>query len=217
MFCMIPIYVKPGTRYGHLKVSHELTRDHGFRIFSCICVCGNEKIVRLNSLRTGNTDNCGCLTGQKLKKLKTVHGEGNSKFGDVFHAMLKRTRNKNNPDYYRYGGRGIVCEWKSLLEFKQDMYASYLKHKSRNPEGNTRLERIDNDGPYSKKNCRWATHSEQARNRRSNHKITFKGKTLLLTEWAERLGIPRSTLNSRIMIYRWPVEKALTIPVRGRV
>jgi len=60
------------------------------------------------------------------------------------------------------------------------------------------LDRIDNEKGYSPENCRWATWTEQARNRRSAKMITVNAETLSVTEWAERIGVPRQTLYARI-------------------
>jgi hypothetical protein len=117
--------------------------------------------------------------------------------------MLARTGNPNNAHYKNYGGRGIVvCErWKNFENFESDMAPSF------GPE--LQLDRIDNDGPYAPENCRWATHRDQQRNRRTNHVVEYRGHTLTVQEWSELLGVKPNTIVHRLR-RGWPVERALT-------
>lgn len=95
----------------------------------------------------------------------------------------------------------MVCnEWMDFENFMRDMLPGYKPGLT--------LERKNNDGPYCASNCVWATRYEQARNNRRNRLITFNGETLLLGEWAQRLGITHSALNRRLQ--KWPFEKAMT-------
>lgn len=109
-----------------------------------------------------------------------------------WHAMLDRCENPNVQNYGLYGGRGIrVCaEWHDIQEFEK--WAEQTGY-----EPGLTLDRIDVNGDYCPNNCRWATRKEQANNRRNTLHITFLGETHTLSEWAEILGVNRSTLNNR--------------------
>ncbi|WP_329326698.1 hypothetical protein [Streptomyces sp. NBC_01689] len=118
--------------------------------------------------------------------------------------MIQRTTNPNNTNYANYGGRGIsVCsEWRvSFTAFARDMADGF------SPE--LTLERIDVNGDYSPGNCRWATRKEQARNRRDNRLLVFRGHAKTLGEWAEVLGFNPDALETRLA-RGWSVERMLT-------
>lgn len=99
-----------------------------------------------------------------------------------------------------------MCErWLTSFE---DFYADMGPRPSKKHS----IERIDNNKHYSPENCRWSTRKEQNRNRRNNRLLTYKGETLSMVEWSERLNISYEVLACR-MFYNWPVERALTEPV----
>ncbi|MGV9278035.1 hypothetical protein [Streptomyces griseosporeus] len=121
----------------------------------------------------------------------------------IWANMLSRVSNPNVPHYSYYGGRGIqVCErWKSFENFYAAMGPTYV-------EGLT-IDRINTDGHYEPNNCRWATRAEQSQNRRNAVQLTYQGRTLVLAQWAAKLGINDNTLRNRIRS-GWSVEQALT-------
>jgi len=118
-------------------------------------------------------------------------------------GMIARCHCPTHKDYPKYGGRGIkVCErWRTWENFYADM--------GERPLGKS-IERIDNDGPYSLENCRWATPTEQNRNKRSNVRYHFMGRDLTISEWCELTGIPRPRLRARLSTYKWPIARALS-------
>ena len=123
--------------------------------------------------------------------------------------MLSRCRNPNSVQYNYYGGRGIkVC--KRWLKFE-----NFLTDMGRRPTPQHSLDRINNDGSYSPKNCRWATRQEQSHNRSDNHYLTLRGETLTMIEWARRYGMSIKTLHSRV-VNGWSDERAITEPVKKR-
>jgi hypothetical protein len=135
-----------------------------------------------------------------------IHGKWKTPEFGIWLRMLDRCRNPNRRAYHRYGGRGItVCDrWHSFAAFLEDM--------GERPSSKHTLDRIDNEAGYSPENCRWATWKEQQQNRSNNHRLTFQGETLCLSEWAQRVGIKKTTLQERL--YRgWSVERALEEPV----
>lgn len=127
-----------------------------------------------NRLTSGNTRSCGCLRVEQASArlpamiaANEIHGL--AKRGDRRHplfdtwwAMMQRCYDQRHAYYHRYGGRGIiVCEqWHDPARFIADIEAAIGPR----PEGKT-LDRTNNDGNYEPGNVRWATQSEQVRNR----------------------------------------------------
>ncbi len=124
----------------------------------------------------------------------------------IWKGMIARCHNPKSKDYGRYGARGIVvCDaWRASA-------AAFFASMGARPSASHGIDRIDNDGPYNASNCRWATNTEQARNRRSNRLITLRGETLCVAEWAERLGVSRQVIRHRLES-GWSDEAALTLP-----
>lgn len=198
-----------GARFGRLTVIREAQRTEQPRIrrrWECLCDCGNIVVVGHGDLRRVGekaTRSCGCLRSRRgTDHPLSKHNGSDTRLYEIWSGMRKRCRNPRYKSYKNYGGRGIfVCErWDvSFAAFRDDMGDP--------PVGMT-LDRINNDGPYSPENCRWATKKQQANNTRTNRRISFQGETLHLNEWATRLNMAPSTLCMRLK--RLPVAKAMT-------
>ena len=123
-------------------------------------------------------------------------------------SMIGRCSRPTDSYYADYGGRGIdVCEkWLSFAGFVEDM--------GERPEGRT-LDRIDGNKGYCKENCRWATSTEQARNKRNNVRYLYHGQHLMVPEIYELLSregiVPKVSQNAAANRLRkgWDVADAL--------
>jgi hypothetical protein len=122
--------------------------------------------------------------------------------------MMLRCSNPDHPSYKWYGGRGIVVDpaWYDVRQFVADMGE---------PPPGLSLGRINNDGPYSKANCRWETWDQQCGNKRGHRLITHGGVTLNVVGWAKRLGVNPKRLYHRMSQHGFTPEEAVTIPFRG--
>lgn len=196
-----------GQKFGKLtaiRYSHSLNKK---AYWICSCECGKEITAPTAYLRCGDTKSCGCL----LAPGKSVIGVAVKTLREhrIWRGMVNRCYRKKNADYSRYGGRGItICEeWKaSFLKFYEDM--------GRCPDGFS-IDREDNDGPYSKENCRWASSSEQQRNTKRNTMVTIEGETKCLVAWREHFGISKSTYQNRVKS-GWDRVRALITPVQSK-
>ena len=124
--------------------------------------------------------------------------------------MIARCYKEKHPAYQYYGKRGIsVCDrWrKSVFNYVADTGVAPFK--------GAQLDRIDNDGNYEPSNMQWVTSSRNNRNRRSTKFITFNGETMCLADWADKLGLKRKSLMSRINM-GWPIEQVLNPQRRNR-
>lgn len=204
-----------GEKFGRFLVIEFSGTFGKHRFWKCICTCSKkqERVIREDHLFGGYSKSCGCLQQEMcgvLGRRSKTHGMTNTRVYGIWRAMLTRCENTKHPTYIHYGGRGIkVCKrWHTFENFYTDMGdRPTLKHT---------LDRIDNNGHYCKKNCRWATRKEQQRNRRVNHVITFRGKTQCLSAWSEELGLMTDVINKRIAM-GWPVVRAFTTPIQVRI
>ena len=142
---------------------------------------------------------------------KYIRSKINPTYCSYYH-MKDRCYNTKDKVFPRYGGRGIfICDrWlgkEGFNNFLEDMGESPFKHQ---------IERINNDGPYSPENCRWATVKEQSRNRRSTHKVTIYDKTMCLSDWAKLFELPHQRIYARRCKLNWSVSLALFVPLLGR-
>lgn len=198
-----------GQRYGRLiaiKAAGYIQFPSRKSItWECLCDCGGVVTATLSSLRSGNVSSCGCII--KEGSNRRTHGMSKTSEYHSWASMVSRCRAETNQDYPSYGGRGItVCdEW--ICSFER-----FIADMGMKPTPRHSIDRIDNSKGYFLDNCRWATPTQQSRNRRNNKVIEFNSETKTASEWANDLGISFSTLMERLE--KWPVDIALTKPKR---
>jgi len=166
----------------------------------CECSCGALAWVRAADLKRGKSTRCKECGGVGV----TSHGGFGTRLYKTWRNIKQRCYNENNCHYADYGKRGIkVCDqWLNDYESFRDwaLETGY--------DDSLTLDRINVNGNYEPNNCRWATMKEQARNRRDNRSVMYKGRKYgTVAELAEELGLDRSTLYMRIFKYKWPEER----------
>ncbi len=154
-----------GQRFGCLLVVAGAARGRYGLAWSCLCDCGNAKVVHGRDLRGGHTRSCGCLQRDRISELRTTHAAtigGLSLTYKVWKSVKRRCFCETDAAYPRYGGRGItMCErWRNSFE-------NFLADMGERPSRAHSIDRYpNNDGSYEPGNCRWATAKEQSRNSR---------------------------------------------------
>lgn len=201
-----------GQRFERLTVLGYVGRISNSSHWLCRCACGAEKVVSSGGLQGGQTKSCGCFRAERMGSLTFKHG-GRSRARPqkrpeykAWEQMRNRCVDASHKQWRWYGGKGI----KVHPEWERD-FEAFLAHVGPRPSNKHSLDRIQSGGNYEPGNVRWATWTEQARNRSSNRIVEFSGKSMTMIEAAELAGIPYKTVKSRIG-HGWSVEEALTRP-----
>lgn len=183
-----------GKTFSKLTVVSFHSTKNKKSFWTCKCECGNITTAPSDQLYSGHKKSCGCnkkIEASRIGSANKTHGMNKTPTHRSWNAMLDRCNNPLSKDFPRYGGRGIlVCEqWRVFEAFLEDMGVRPGKSYS--------IDRIDVNGNYCKENCRWATSKEQAKNRRNNARVMFRGESRLMIEVAEELNMSLATLKTR--------------------
>jgi len=179
-----------GKKFGRLTVlrQHPVWTD-------CVCDCGGFVRARMDKLKTARIVSCGCIRREQSVKAAAYRQQAAQtnvtrakqsalkqmplirKLHGIWKGVRKRCERPASKEYGNYGGRGVVVseDWQNFMAFVFDMAAGWERGKS--------INRKDNDGPYSRENCEWATPSAQMRNTRRSVVVEDGEKKLTLAEY----------------------------------
>ena len=143
-----------------------------------------------------------------LRHGHNCRGKRSSEY-EIWAGIKQRTGNQASKLYHYYGGRGVTmcARW-------HDDFESFLNDVGLRPSVHHSLDRVDNSKGYQPGNVRWATRTEQSRNRRNNIVVTFRGIDVCLSEACEMAGQPYKRVWRR-MRDGWPFERAIQ-PMEAR-
>lgn len=186
-----------GKQYGRLTVKCLYSNLKYKRIWRCECVCGSFVNVYSENLKSGHTQSCGCYQAERAKESHEKHGKSRTRLYKIHLKMKARCYNEKTSRYANYGGRGIkICEeWLNEKNGFENFYTWAITHGY---SDNLSIDRINVNGNYEPKNCRWADDKEQSRNRTDNRFISYNGETRCISDWCEKLNIPQSTVINRL-------------------
>jgi hypothetical protein len=195
-----------GQIFHRLTVVGPTERKVGNKtIYECLCSCGNTAYTDKYKLTSGHTKSCGCFKLENLSEIKFKHGLIFTPEYNAWSEMKQRCLNQNIKSYKHYGGRGIsVCErWIHSFE-------NFLDDMNQRPTSKHSIDRIDVNGNYEPTNCRWATATEQAANRRTTTKFLFHGEMIALSHIAKYLGISQQTMQRLVMVKKMSIESIIS-------
>lgn len=168
-----------GQKFSRLTVIHHIDGYY----WLCRCECGVEKRVKSSNLKSGNVRSCGCLSVDRSKLTNRKHGGFGTPEYYLWNAMIHRCTHETCDKWEYYGGRGIdVCSRWRNGENGLHGFECFLADMGSRPTPKHTLDRINNAADYSPDNCKWITHKENCRNRRSNVMVVYDGREMLLSD-----------------------------------
>lgn len=205
---------RTGQKFGRLTLIERVENNKFNQVqWKCRCDCGKEVIVKAYSLTTGQTKSCGCLKKEQnyINIAKVKHNMTNTRLYNIWRDMKSRCLNPNNKRHKFYFDKGItVCD-----EWKNDFMNFYNWAINNGYRDNLTIDRINNNGNYGPKNCRWATITEQNNNQSNNIRIKYNESEYTLSELSKIYNIKRATLYDRIK-RGWTIDEALNRKVAKR-
>lgn len=180
-----------GMVFNYLTALNYSHRNKGEIYWTCRCKCGTIKQVNKSKLTYGELKSCGCWLRDRVS-VRFIHGMSKSRFYGIWNDIMMRCYNPNKERYPRYGGRGIKVQkrWHIFNNFKDDMFLSYKKGLS--------IERINVNGNYTSKNCKWIPIKEQHLNKSNTITLKINKEKISVPDAAKKYGVKLSNIYSRL-------------------
>ncbi len=182
-----------GQRFGRLVAKEFIGSIVGRRSYKCLCDCGNEIIVRAESLRGKITTSCGCFRKELIGNLRKTHALSKTPEHRAWCKIKGRILNPKDPKYPQYGGRGLGIHGPWVHSFEQ-----FLADMGKRPENKNSIGRIDVDRGYFPDNCRWEDTYEQARSRTDNVFVEVDGVKMVLKDACAKLGLGYKSVHAKM-------------------
>lgn len=185
-----------GERYGRLTAIERLNVVGQRSPWRFQCDCGDVVILPLERVRQGIAKSCGCLRKDVTRARSLTHGHRvnrkTTRTRKAYEHAKSRCFNPRNKKFPQYGGRGItMCD-----EWMGD-FSNFLRDMGECPLGLS-LDRVNVNGHYEPRNCRWATNSQQARARTDNVLVNHNGVEVVLKDYARIRGVNYKSLHALV-------------------
>lgn len=205
--------IEIGATYHRWTVVAAPFRDERGRLRVPVrCICGNSNPALFGTGLGTTAHSCGCYQRERVAKANFAHGDHKERLYRIWIGFRQRCNNPNRSGYKDYGGRGITYAkaWDSYPVFKEWALRNGYK-------AGLELDRANNDGNYTPRNCKWSTRDEQARNTSRVRMLSAFGEAKIMVEWVEdrRCIVGYGTLESR-MRRGWEAERAMTTPAETK-
>lgn len=219
-----------GEKYGLLTVLYRGDNILGRSAWVCKCECGNEKLIRGDSMKQGGTTSCGCvvraIASQRMREMHAdpdyvtankSHGMSNTPTYTAYRSMLNSCYNSNLAVYKFYGAKGVtVCEsWR-------EGFNQFLADVGERPSEDFTLQRKDKQGNYTPDNVHWALGGTQQRGRciMSNNTSGKAGVGFveLYNQWQARYSCPitKKLLTKTFAVKKYGYEEAFRLACEWR-
>jgi len=210
------INIEVGTKFNRLRYLRDAKSKNKRRFCVFKCDCGNEVEKSYNAVKSNHCKSCGCLNSETRsnsiaqRNTKHSYSKNNRVIYNLYINIKRRCYDEMQQRYVDYGGRGIImCD-----AWLKDIGCFVEWCIENGHEKGLQIDRIDNNGNYEPKNCRFVNRKTNSRNKRNNRVFLYKGEKMCIAEISDRFNIKWATFRSRIDYCGWSIEKAIETPLR---